>query len=499
MTELANTTYNPDAIHPGASDTPNGKVRFSAPISDWTRALFFLLSLSLLGLHCPIGYLFVPLAMLNSYTKDRYDFLLQCVIAGGGFAFFRVNELPVGPPDIVLIVSLIGIAIYKRTPLINKICLGMAAYFAVLLTMALLSEEKMSVQIRLMRGYMMIVSFIIPLLVFSGKNFNMQKFFHKAMVYSFICCGFYIMDAFILNGHILLPAVKMWGYENDVRSTWLNPIMHPFSFSFPRKYPPSLYILTLCILPAIRYYKLSKSQWAVVILAIIATRTMTFTAGLLACFFIFQGKTKQMIKYSLGGLVALVALYFVDSSTGGFMRIQSTANQFIALNQVADEEDLSEFGTGRMAQWIPKFELLTDLNREWIGFGFLHPELSKSATFQIDNEFYVDVSQSEEVATGVEVTQLQTILDAGYLGLIAQTLFYIWVYYIIRRLKWSNLYLLILVANSILGIGGFAGLNVAHGLILQGCALGVVIAANHPRNEHIASDESISSHPLLTT
>jgi len=501
MTEQLNTAYEHPVTQTAAAPAEKAhKVPFTAPVGHWTRALFFLLSLSLLGLHCPLGYLFVPLAMLNSFVKDRYDFLMQCILAGGGYAFFRVNELPVGPPDIVLAVSLIGIAIYKRNHLINKICLGMAAYFAVLIAMALLSEEKMSVQFRLMRGYFMIVSFIIPLLVFSGRKFDIMRFSHKAMIYSFIACGFYIVDAFILEGHVLIPAIHMWGFDEDARSTWLNPIMHPFTFNFPRKYPQSLYILAFCIIPVIRRYKLSRFQWAVIIIAIISTRTMTFTAALVVCYFIFLGKARQMIKYALLGTVAFVGLYFVDSATGGFMRVQSTTDQFFALSDAMDDEDVAEFGSGRMAQWIPKYELLTDLNREWTGFGFLHPKYTTNPKYQIKNEYYEDVSKSEEVATTVEVTQFQAILDTGYIGLIAQTAFYLWVYALIRRMRYSDIYLLMLIANTIFGVGGFAGLNVAQGLILQGAALGMVLLLGLPRNAADRSpiDGETSSQPKLS-
>ena len=112
------------------------------------------------------------------------------------------------------------------------------------------------------------------------------------------------------------------------------------------------------------------------------------------------------------------------------------------------------------------------------GFGFLHDDLTTNDKYIIHNEFYSDQSAAEEVAALVEVTQVQTILDTGLVGFVIQHLFYIAIYFLIRKYKYSNWYLVTLVCISIFGIGGFAGLNLPHGLLLLGLALGCVLLAN---------------------
>ena len=181
-----------------------------------------------------------------------------------------------------------------------------------------------------------------------------------------------------------------------------------------------------------------------------------------------------MVKYSIGGIVLITSLYIIDGSTGGFLRVKSTVDQFVALDTARDEEDLSEFGSGRMAQIIPKFTLLSEEHRVMTGFGFLHPELTTISKYQIVNPLYIDQSRAEEVATGVEVTQVQTILDIGVIGLIIQTLFYIYLFYIIRHFNDSKYYISVLLALSIFGIGGFAGLCQTDGVTLVALSFSVI-------------------------
>lgn len=160
---------------------------------------------------------------------------------------------------------------------------------------------------------------------------------------------------------------------------------------------------------------------------------------------------------------------------GGFLRIQSTFDQFVALDVAQDEEDISEFGSGRIAQMIPKFEVLYDLDREWLGFGFLHPELTTNPKYMIYNEFYIDKTNSWEVVTGVEITQLQTVLDIGYIGFLCQLIFYLYLYYIIRHFRMAKYYLTVLVIISLWGLGGFAGLNTELGVLFLALSLAAIV------------------------
>lgn len=446
---------------------------------EWWWPLMFLLSMSLTGLNFPLGYLGIIVVLVNRFINDRYDFIICVTLLFGGYALFSDEDFPIKLQDIALLISLVGIFIYKKTPELKKVTLLLFAYALVLVLIAKTSDETMAIQLRRLRGYLMIAYFFIPLMAFSGREFDVRYFFKRLMIFALIICWFYIIDGFILNGWVLLPDAFS---QYDYSSTFTNLIWYPLQFTFPRKYPPGLYILALCLLPVMKYYKLSRNQWIVVLLAFAATRTLSIIGGLLIAYVIFQGHFKQVAKYSAIALVAVVSMYFVDRSTGGFLRIQSTIDQFVSLDAVQDEEDLAEFGSGRMSQIIPKMEVLYDLDREWLGLGFLHPELTTNPKYWIKNELYTDVTKSEEVATAVEVSAIQTILDVGYIGLILQTLFYIGIYYAIRRLKYAKYYLMAFVVISIFGIGGFAGVTTHHGLLLVGLSLAVVFLANKSYN-----------------
>ncbi len=123
--------------------------------------------------------------------------------------------------------------------------------------------------------------------------------------------------------------------------------------------------------------------------------------ALLICWAFFRPQIKQIIKYILALIIVIVALYHIDVQTGGYMRVAENIDQFSMLQLAEDDEDLAKFGTGRMAQILPKWELLERMDRVNIGFGFLHRDKTTNPHYIINNPFYIDVSQSEEVATGV--------------------------------------------------------------------------------------------------
>jgi hypothetical protein len=272
-------------------------------------------------------------------------------------------------------------------------------------------------------------------------------------------------------------------YRSSIHNLWISPT----SLSWPRHYPNGLYWLSLCILAITTHQmKLSRKHWIVVALGILSTRTFSLLASLLVCFAAFRSNAKQVMRYALISLVVLIGLYGADHLLGGYLRVASTIDQFTSLNTAQDAEDLAEFGTGRMAQIIPKWELLTDLNRRTLGFGFLHPELTTNPKYQLKNDLYADIAHSDEVATAVEVTQIQTVLDIGILGLLIQTAFFIWLYRIIRHLKHARVYACVLTAVSVLGLGGFAGLTQREGLLLVGLTLGAILAYN--KNENTDED-----------
>lgn len=469
-------TINDDGV---VADRPQ-KQLLNLSWDDYKWPLAFLLSMSLTGLNFPLGYLGVVVVLINRFVYNRYDFIIAITLLFGGYCLVSDDDFPFKLSDLSLFVACMGFFIYKKSPELKKVTIALILYAIVLFLIAKTSDEIMSIQIRRLRVYLLIVYFFIPLMVFAGREFDMRYFFRRLMIFALIICGFYAIDGFILNGWVLLPD----SYNSaENASSFTNLLCSPLQNTFPRKYPPGLFMLALCLLPIIKYYKLSKGQWIIVLLAFAATRTLSIIGGLLIAYVIFQGYFKIVLKYFLIAVVVVTSMYFIDRSIGGFLRIQSTIDQFIALDVAQDEEDLADFGSSRMAQIIPKMEHLYYLDREWLGFGFLHRDLTTNPKYWIKNELYVDVAKAEEVATDVEVTAIQTILDIGYVGLILQTLFYVSIYFIIRRYKYSKYYLMTFVVLSIFGIGGFAGVITPQGLFILGLGLSVVFLANKSYNQ----------------
>ena len=449
---------------------------FRAPASKWWQAFAFLLMLSLVGLQVYPVYLLLAAFMARRWCRDRYAFLVELMIMLGSYGFIpqQAQILPIY--DICMLLGIIGAIIYRKNREVKTIAVAMLVYFVFLVLIALTSIESMSVQFFRMRQYFMIITFFVPLLVFVNRPFEWAKFRETLVVHALVICGFYIIDTFVIGGYVLLPATGFGGVESSIFEPYLTGL-----FSMPRHYPPGLYWLVPCII-WLNYKKLrfSRLQWIVIFLAIFASRTNSLLFALVSCWIFIRPETKKVLQYAVIGVVLLTAGYFIDDATGRYMRLADNFDQFTSLDAAQDIEEIAEFGTGRMAQILPKWELLQDLDRVVLGFGFLHPEKTTNAIFLITNYLYTDVSKAEEVSTAVEVTQVQTILDIGLLGLFLQTAFYVGIYFIIRRLRYAKNYLNILLGVSVLGVGGFAGLNGPHGLMLVGLVLGCILLANKP-------------------
>lgn len=445
---------------------------FSLPVSKWLQAIAFCLILSLIGLQL-LPMLAVAFAWLyNMWRKNRYFCLVETILLAGGFGFMSPTVLPVRVSDICLIIGIIMLFIYRKSPDVRKITIAMLVYFAILFLFAWLSYESMKIQLFTIRNYMTIIAFFIPLLLFTKHEFEWPKFMEAFTAHVLVICAFYVIDAYVIGGFMLLPAT----HTLDRTITIFDPYYSSYS---ERHYPPGLFLL-IPLVPAINYnqLRLSLPQYILIILALMSSRTNSLLFALITCWVFFRPQIGVILKYILTAIILVASLYYLDLQTGEKMRVAYNIDQFVALQVAQDEEDLAAFGTGRMAQIIPKWILLSDMGRLHIGFGFLHRKKTTDPRFIIKNEFYTDISQSEEVATGVEVTQVQTILDIGYLGLIAQTFFYVGIYFIIRHMRYSRYYLATLVGVSVLGIGGFAGLNSIHGLLILSLILGAILCAN---------------------
>lgn len=439
-------TISPQA--PLAKEPP-----FSAPSRQWWLAIAYCLLLSLVGLRFWPALLFVAVFLLWRWKTERYAFVVETMLLFGGYAMFAPPDLPFKTTDVALILGIIGAIVYRKNPMVMKVTAATLAYFATLLALALTSVESLSVQFLMMRNYLAVIAFFVPLLAFAGCRFSWHPFIRCLVIHVLVICGFYVVDTFIFSGFVLLPASDPWRES----STFYHLNILPFDF--PRHYPPGLYWLAALIVPITSgALRLRPIHWLLIILAIISARTNTLLFTLLVCFALFQPKAKRVILIAVAGITLVTAGYFIDKSTGRHLRLANNIEQFVDLRAARDNEDLAEFGTGRMAQILPKWELLDNMHRLWIGFGFLHATKTTNPIFQIENEYYSDISKADETATAVEVTQVQTILDCGFIGLIAQTLYFLAIFFIIRPTKRARPYLCTVVAFSILGVGGFSGL-----------------------------------------
>ncbi len=454
--------------------------------------LLFLLSLSLTGLLFLPGLLFVAIILINRFLKDRYDFLIMCTIFVGGYSFHTPGEaFLVHTYYYVTPLAIGGILILRKPTLLKKIILLWIAYAVSLFIIGCFSEESWAVQIRPYLSYISFVYFIIPLLVFSGRDFDINVFYAKVMPYVFITAIFYIIDGFIFCGYVLMPRTHTF---SDTISTIWNLQWHPFSFSFIRKYPPGLYLVFLIIVPLVNKFKLTPLQWAILLLGLISTRTFTFISGCVIVYLFLKLSHKNLIKWSLISILLFPALYWVDSILPhrtidktyqeSFLRIKSSIDQVLSISNIEDEEDLSKLGSMRMAQAIPKFELLYELDKEWTGLGFLDKYHTTNPKFIIYNEFYDPEfydADSWEVATGIEITALDVILTIGYIGFIIHLAFFIIAYLLIRKLDNSIYFLSILLGFAWLGIGGFEGWITTPSLYLMGLSYGIVLLSNKRR------------------
>ncbi|MDE6301637.1 MAG: hypothetical protein K2M19_07955 [Muribaculaceae bacterium] len=352
-------------------------------------------------------------------------------------------------------------------------------YLCCLIWIAHYSLESLPKQMTGLLRYMMVISFIIPVSVFSGLEFDIRYFFKRVLVFAFLFAGFFMMDVCIFNGAFLLPRDQSWIYY-EMASDIENINIMPFAFIFPRRWPQGLYIYILCIYPLARMYKLSIFQWLWLVIPIGLSRTFTYTIGLVITYFCCIGTPRQWLKYAIVGLVGFTALYFIDAQFPEYdgsstLRIKSSVDQFLYLDlDKADEEDLAELGSTRGAQIIPKIEHLLSMGKQWVGFGFIRSD-SNIQAYVIENDLYNNPDMAEELATGVESMPFQIVLTIGIIGLVIVLAFYIGISWLIRKLPHCGYFNSVLWCLFIIGASGFGGWIVPDTLYILALSLGVVI------------------------
>ncbi len=457
---------------------PSKRPLLKAIPGSWPTAIVFMLSLSALGLFFYPALLVTAFIMARSWRRSRYDFLLQLMLVVGGYGFTNSEVTFVNLGQLGFLLGVIFAFLLRKDALLKRLVAASAAYFAVMWALAFYDDESVRNQWSTINVFAEIIFFTVPLAVFAGRQFSYDRFIRSVFPYAMVACVFYILDAFVLSGWVLVPRLQAWG----ATTAFYDLAWAPLTGWVVRKYPPGLYILVLLLLPLARQYRLKAWQWVVIVLAVMSTQTFTFISGLVLAFIIAQGGVLRAIKYGALAVVALTVLYFVDdsmSSEGEYgayespMRISSTINQFVELGDVVDYEDMADFGSGRVAQAIPALDLLYRLGYEWHGIGFVAEGHSDNPRFFIENEFASDVTNNETFIGQIEISALRVLFYIGYIGLAVHILYFLYLYLAVRRLRHSDYLLCVMCVFVWLGLGGFEGLITQQSLTLVAMALAV--------------------------
>lgn len=468
-------------------------------LREYAWPLAFLLSATMIGLNFPLGYIFILVVFLNRWKNDRYDFIIQFTLFSGGYSLLLpFNDLFFPYDKIVFFASIILMLIYKKTGIEKKVVYWMGGYTVFILFFAFLSEESIPVQYNSIVNWLSIFFFIIPLVSFSKQKFELKTFLRKLFPYFFILCGYYIVDGLILSGNFFLPrdaSALFYGHW----TTFVHFNIHPLSLRLFRVWPQGLYISILCIYALGRYFKLRWWQIIIFVLALFVCRTFTFYIALIVTWVVAMPGTKKKLIYFGVGVAAITCLYFIDSEPvegkeGGLQstfRIKSSVQQFEILFKAEDEEDLSKFGSNRMIVVIPALEVLYELNKQWIGVGFLSDRAITKSKFIISNESLEDADMREQVMTRIEIVPIQVFLTVGWIGLFLHCALFWFLWRIVHKLRGSSFFGTTLVGFIVLGLGGFSGLVYFQGLYLCGLSLAAVLLENRDQSN---SDSKKSLH-----
>ena len=130
--------------------------------AEWRWPLLFMLSLVMIGLHFPLGYLGALVILINRMRNDKYDFVIMFTLMIGGYNLTTQSEFTALLVHIVTLICIVGICLLKKPPICRKIIYGFLGYFIILLMFALKSDETLWVQSIEMMNYMIIIYFVVP-------------------------------------------------------------------------------------------------------------------------------------------------------------------------------------------------------------------------------------------------------------------------------------------------------------------------------------------------
>lgn len=474
------------------SEAP-GKVYFRFTIADWAWNILFMLSLALVGLEFKPGNLLVALLLLREFKICREAFIIKLMFVFGGYAFtFPNTQWGVNLNFILFIVAIGGMFLLRKDKVLKRSIIAYVCYAMAVMLIALpFGLERLSVQLRPMLSFLTFCFFVIPLLCFNGRAFDIHEFWRQLMSLMLVVCVFYIIDAFVVRGWLLVPCA--W-FSFDNVSTWHSIVMYGPGGPIPRKYPPGVFPLALLVYPLARYYRLRWWQWGIVLVALGCTQTSTVIFALVIGYIICQGTVKKYLLYGVGAISLFTVLYYIDDSMGytmseqSTMRIASSVNQILALNEAEDDEDFADAGSGRIAQALPALEMQHEQHRELQGFGFIDSRTTNPRAL-VYCEFFRDPEMQVIAVTSVEITYLRVLLTLGWIGLIIWLLYYIGIYGIIHKLRYARYYINVVIIMLIYGVSGWSSLFDPPGLLITAMSYAVVLLANKPSSLKEYPDE----------
>lgn len=436
----------------------------------------------------PLGNLLVVLLLLRSLKLDKEGFLVMALMTIGGYALTNpaAGQWGFNIVYLVALIGVVGICVLRKTRRLKQVLFLYGAYAVVSVALALASEASLREQLVPLLGYLGFFAFTIPLMVFSGERFDMDRFWNRAFSFAMIVAVFYILDAYVIRGWVLIPCSTLPNPDNP--STFLSPIINgPFGW-IPRKYPPGLYVWLLLLYPLARRYRLKWWQLAIFVTALICTKTFSVISGFIVGYIIAMGSFRKYITYGLSAVALFAVLYAVDFSMGfhgeennqSTLRIASSINQLIALDEVEDDEDLAEAGSGRMAQAIPSVISLFEDGREMTGYGLLFNLDTQDRRFLIENELMTNPELRYRLVTDVEISLVRVMLMLGIIGLAAHLLFLWGQYVIVRRLEYRAYFSTVILTLLWMGIGDFCSLATIQGVYFDAFVFAVVLLANRP-------------------
>lgn len=232
---VAPTLANPASEKSGHHES-DGKQPLDLTLRDFKWPFFFLLCFSALGLKFPLAYLLMPVILLNRFRNDRYDFTIMITLLCGGFGITAKNTFGFHLYFLFLCIAFFGLFFYKKTGLVRRIVVAWTLFVLGLLTFAMMSDERLVIQLGSLTRYIALIYFIIPLMLFAGRKFEIKEFFGRLMPICLLLCVWYILDCVVVSGWFFIPNTQNPWADPNIFSTFDSPIWTGF-FTFPVNIP----------------------------------------------------------------------------------------------------------------------------------------------------------------------------------------------------------------------------------------------------------------------